>query len=359
MGDYQKTPTPNLVRHTNGTYYLRARFGAGPIRESLRTTNYQTARDKLAIRMAELRETGPVVEEAPETLHAAIEAVRAQAKNDPSLMQSTRDSYDEQLLFLKKVAPNAELRRLNEQALRVWWKGIADAYAPSTANHLLMWMRRTMALAKATGAISRDHALKLKAVRILRKRRVLLTAEQFRALLVEMRQKRNRHDPNESADWVEMMTYGGPRPGEMRKLWCEDFGADGVLTIWGMPIAERQTLGTKNHKCRRVPMTPMMAALVKRIRARWKKEGRAWAGPLFRIKSPTVALRECCKRLDFPHQRVYDLRHTFATICVKSGVDVATFSGWLGHSDGGTLALKNYVHPDEGHSREAAKKVRF
>lgn len=126
-----------------------------------------------------------------------------------------------------------------------------------------------------------------------------------------------------------------------------------------MPIKERQTKGTKNRKSRRVPMNPAMRGLIARIRKRWKGEGRPWSGPLFRIKSPYKSLTTTCRKLGFPHQRPYDLRHTFATICTKSGVDVPTFSRWLGHSDGGALALKTYVHVDDAHGKEAAKKVTF
>jgi hypothetical protein len=48
-----------------------------------------------------------------------------------------------------------------------------------------------------------------------------------------------------------------------------------------------------------------------------------------------------------------DLRHLFATRCIESGSDIPTLSGWLGHKDGGTLAMKTY-----GHLRAAASKPR-
>jgi integrase len=36
------------------------------------------------------------------------------------------------------------------------------------------------------------------------------------------------------------------------------------------------------------------------------------------------------------------LRHLFATRCIETGVDIPTVSRWLGHKDGGGLAMKVY-----------------
>jgi hypothetical protein len=46
-------------------------------------------------------------------------------------------------------------------------------------------------------------------------------------------------------------------------------------------------------------------------------------------------------------------------ICIKAGVDIPTVSRWLGHQDGGALAMKVYGHLRNQHSQEMAKKVRF
>jgi hypothetical protein len=55
----------------------------------------------------------------------------------------------------------------------------------------------------------------------------------------------------------------------------------------------------------------------------------------------------------------HDLRHLFATRCIESGVDIPTVSRWLGHKDGGALAMKVYGHLRDQHSVEMAQKVTF
>ena len=50
------------------------------------------------------------------------------------------------------------------------------------------------------------------------------------------------------------------------------------------------------------------------------------------------------RQLGLPHTRFHDLRHTFATRAIESGVDVLTLSGILGHTDVSTTE-HFYLHP--------------
>jgi integrase len=55
----------------------------------------------------------------------------------------------------------------------------------------------------------------------------------------------------------------------------------------------------------------------------------------------------------------HDLRHLFATRCIESGVDIPTVSRWLGHKDGGALAMKTYGHLRREHNIAQAQRVTF
>ena len=57
--------------------------------------------------------------------------------------------------------------------------------------------------------------------------------------------------------------------------------------------------------------------------------------------------------------RHHDLRHLFASTCIEAGVDIPTVSRWLGHKDGGGLAMKVYGHLRREHSAAQAQRVRF
>jgi integrase len=48
----------------------------------------------------------------------------------------------------------------------------------------------------------------------------------------------------------------------------------------------------------------------------------------------------------------------FATFCIEAGIDVPSVSKWLGHSDGGALAMKTYGHLRREHSQLMASRVK-
>lgn len=62
------------------------------------------------------------------------------------------------------------------------------------------------------------------------------------------------------------------------------------------------------------------------------------------------------KTIGAEHIRFHDLRHTFATLSLKYGVDVKTLSGALGHYDAG-FTLSTYTHATEGMKRSAADTI--
>jgi len=62
---------------------------------------------------------------------------------------------------------------------------------------------------------------------------------------------------------------------------------------------------------------------------------------------------------DYPQFTHHDFRHFFATTCIESGVDIFAVSRWLGHKDGGALAMRVYGHLRQEHSFAAIKKVAF
>ena len=71
------------------------------------------------------------------------------------------------------------------------------------------------------------------------------------------------------------------------------------------------------------------------------------------------AIDSATRKLGIPRITHHDLRHLFATICIESGVDIPTVSRWLGHKDGGALAMKTYGHLRREHSVAQALKVSF
>ena len=67
-------------------------------------------------------------------------------------------------------------------------------------------------------------------------------------------------------------------------------------------------------------------------------------------------LHRVLKRAGLPKVRFHDLRHTFATLSLKSGVDVKTVSSMLGHYSAG-FTLDTYTHATAQMKQDAADAI--
>src|SRR5215471_17758820 len=92
---------------------------------------------------------------------------------------------------------------------------------------------------------------------------------------------------------------------------------------------------------------------------RSERPGESLETKVFRVGECQKALDRACKKVGVDRITHHDLRHLFATRCIESGVDIPTVSRWLGHKDGGALAMKTYGHLRREHSIAQAQRVRF
>ena len=68
---------------------------------------------------------------------------------------------------------------------------------------------------------------------------------------------------------------------------------------------------------------------------------------------PYRRLKELLKQADLPAIRFHDLRHTFATHALTSGVDAKTLAGILGHTNA-SFTLDTYTHVTKDMQKQAA-----
>ena len=164
----------------------------------------------------------------------------------------------------------------------------------------------------------------------------------------------------EAADFCRFLAMSGARVGEAARLRWR-------LVLWDRGLVH--VPGYKSETSARfLPLFPELAAVLKRIQARrrsaarYRPGRRDFLGPedaVFRIRECQKTIDAACRRTGTARLTHHDFRHLFATTCIESGVDVPTVSRWLGHSDGGVLAMKTYGHFRPDHSHTAAQKVRF
>jgi len=103
-------------------------------------------------------------------------------------------------------------------------------------------------------------------------------------------------------------------------------------------------------------MTDALRELLLRIRPENEPQPNDFISP---IKDAKKCLHTACRKLGFSQFTHHDFRHFFATTCIEAGVDIPTISQWLGHKDGGALAMKVYGYLRQEHSFAMIKRVNF
>ena len=164
--------------------------------------------------------------------------------------------------------------------------------------------------------------------------------------------------------YTEIMT--GLRRGEICGLRWEDFDeADGTLKVCRTVRREKGTgLTTGDTKTyagtRKIILPPSVTAMLKE-RNRTSLTDWIFPNPLC-LEQPTAPdaayrrMKQLLEQAGLPDIRFHDLRHTFATHALTSGVDVKTLSGILGHTRA-AFTLDTYTHTTGDMQKRAAEIV--
>ncbi len=343
----------NLYRleQTSG-YYALLKRGDKQFRRSLKTKDRKLA-DR---RLAELREqVGSLAISDDARLSFGDIAQRWMDATSHTLKAS---SITRRNTCLKNLAPffaGVSIRNVQPQHCERWVKGRASQIAPQTMAHELNAMRAVFDYAVEHGLMLSNPAKKIKRRKVVQSAMVVPTREQFRQIVDAIRASDGREDSQRKAapgaDLVELLAYSGCRIHEAVTLtWADVDFVKGAVTVTG---GER---GTKNHENRTIPMTDALRGVLQRLRDAGQPKPTDRISP---IDSAKKCLGTACRRLGCPAFTHHDFRHFFATTCIESGVDIPTVSRWLGHKDGGALAMRVYGHLRQEHSFAAIKKVSF
>jgi integrase len=357
---WQKTPVANLVRHIqSGNYYARIRVRGKLIWKSLKTDRISVAKLRLGDFHKEERQRAAAhkaVARGKMTFGAALETYRERLKGDYSLKERSKTFREERIAALLKSWPDLEqtdVSQISKADCLAWAARFGKTASPSAFNNTIGTLKLVLDIAVEAGARYDNPAVHIKRKKIRQKLLQLPSQEKFPELVATIR-KADGAWGKKCADLVEFLAYSGCRKGDATRVHGRDCDFEkGEITILGDPVT-----GTKNWEIRRVPMIPDMCRLLERIQGtRGEKE--FLANPLMRVHECQGAINSACKSLGIARFTHHDLRHLFATRCIESGVDIPTVSRWLGHKDGGALAMKTYGHLRDQHSANMAQKVVF
>jgi integrase len=165
-------------------------------------------------------------------------------------------------------------------------------------------------------------------------------------------EKAGGRDSRNCADFVRFLANSGCRRSEARQVrWMDIDWETGTVAVRN----GKQRLTSSADPTRHVPIVEDLGRLL----ARLKQEPHAPEDAICKVRECQKSLDRACRTLDVPRLTHHDLRHLFATCCIESGVDIPTVSRWLGHVDGGALAMRTYGHLRNEHSLAMAKQVKF
>lgn len=347
-----------MVRHKSGGYYARMFLNGKEVWRSLRTKLFSVAEARLAEAQKEHRQRKG--REGSETngkmiFEQAVAIYLSRVEADTNLKRTTRLSYRNLLKSLLKSWPELakmEVKRITPAKCRNWATGFTKIAYGIRYNNTIALLRHVLDVAKENGSIVLNPAEQLERQTVRPKILELPTLKQFSGFIEELRSGKSWAS-QVSADLVQGLAYTGCRISEAWWIKWQDLDfAHSEILVRGDPV-ER----TKNGEIRRLPMIPAARSLFERMRKARPDESPE--DRVFLVKDCQLSMDSAAKKTRMARITHHDLRHFFATICIESGVDIPTVSRWLGHKDGGALAMKTYGHLRREHSAAQALKVTF
>ena len=333
----------NLIRYipTSG-YYAKVKIHGRKIRHSLGTSKLQPARRKLAIWLVKIRGTNKTGR-GISTVGALAELWKIWLENkiQSDRTTSTRlENWD----VIKKTwpkLPNTKLGRVTRFEVESWRDGMVKkhGYSHAQANLCLGTLRQIFRYAEERGLTLLDNpAVSVRQLRCYPRKIELPTKEEFEKLrqLIWKRAKR-------AGKVFDFLSLTGMRIRSSHAV------------TWGDVDWTNNKLSVNKSKNGGYTM-PLFAPL-KKFLVEIKPEDAKPGERITATDDINMVIYRGCDTLGMKRMSHHSLRHWFATGCIEKGVDIPTVSRWLGHKDGGALALRVYGHLRDEHSQQMAELI--
>ena len=355
---WQKSTHTGLVKYVpTGGYYAVFRV-AGKLRwTSLKTKTLSVA----ILRLGDLKKKERAVasqnsrlEDGTLTLADAAKRHMEALEHNRRIKSRTKAYYAE---VLKKIRSEwlgwdlVPLAKVTKADCLEWAKRMAGC-SPSVFNHSVGLLRKILNVGVESGVLYVNPAQAIPKAKISQRRLILPGTHQFASFVASIEGSGSGWS-KPCADLVRFLAFGGFRKAEAANITWRDIDfAKGTIRVSGDPVE-----GTKNREVRNVPIIEDMEVLLKRLRS--EQAETSDSAMVMQVRECQRAMDRAAKAIGMPRITHHDLRHLFATRCIEAGVDIPTVSRWLGHKDGGALAMRVYGHLRDEHSTEMAKRVSF
>ncbi len=249
---------------------------------------------------------------------------------------------------------------LLEQGRKLPRQNCGPGLAPATVRGIHTTLHHALKAAADDGLIPCNPAEKVTPPSVPNVPKRVLTHDQLEKFLCAIRFEPIWHD----FFYTELTT--GLRRGELCGLTWEDFDSEAGTLKVRRTIHARKGGGleageTKTYAGQRTILLPYSTTQLLKERRTAALTKWIFPDPLRpeRPVNPSSAyrrLKELLKQAGLPSLRFHDLRHTFATHALASGVDAKTLSRILGHTKA-SFTLDTYTHVTGDMHRNAAEIV--
>ena len=265
-------------------------------------------------------------------------------------------------LLIKLTSDNLRelYQLLLERGRKLPRQNCGPGLAPATVRGIHATLHHALKTAADEGLIPFNPAEKVTPPRVQNTPKRVLTHDQMEKFLCAIRFNPIWHD----FFYTELTT--GLRRGELCGLTWDDFDSEAGTLKVRRTIHARKGGGleageTKTYAGQRTILLPYSTTQLLKERRTAALTKWIFPDPLRpeRPVNPSSAyrrLKELLKQAGLPSLRFHDLRHTFATHALASGVDAKTLSRILGHTKA-SFTLDTYTHVTGDMHRNAAEIV--
>lgn len=281
---------------------------------------------------------------------------------------SAKTRYDRKGSWERNVKPrwgSVEVGSIRKTDIQQW---VAEMYddgnglGSSSISRALEVLRLTLQFALDDGRIRVNPAAGVGSPRPVKAECEYLTVEQAETLANAITERYKT--------LIRVFTYCGLRWGEATALRAKDIDLERkrlkVVKAFSYPGGKRVEKDAKTHEKRTVPYPALMEEDLKKLiegkspndRVFLTETGSIINPSNFRNREYVPAKKAAAEILEapFPNVRVHDLRHTAASLAVKSGANVKAVQRMLGHKSA-KMTLDTYADLFDDDLDEVAEKM--
>ena len=356
-------------------------------------------KEKMQKATTEYREEGKILTPSNMTLEKWLDEWLKMTK--PTIKYNAYKSYETQVrVHIKPALGKIKLSQLSKYQVQAFinllsttGKNIKNEHSignttksneplsPKTVKNIHGVLSKALKTAEDMELIRKNPATGIKLPRLEKKQVKPLTPDEIYAF-------RKAIQGNKYENVFCLTLYTGLRESEVLGLLWEDVDfQSGTLTVKGQLLRQKGEKGkpiftiaeTKNSKQRKLNLMPEAIQLLERVKIEqtknrlsagakwegWQNSKEMQKGFVFTNKNgghlnqTTVYqyFKEAVKAIGVPESRFHDLRHTFATECLRRNVPLNEVQNYLGHSLPSTT-LNIYAHSTSQGAKELVEKMK-